>query len=66
MAVHGDLFANSASMHLHVLMNANQNHDDAKAEITRGYGITHEGTLQTWVLYILEFAHVWIWSQAPI
>ena len=54
-------------MHLHVLMNANYPHDKAKAEILSGYqlGDAAMKTLEQWIIWILEFAHVYTWNHEP-
>ena len=47
-----------AFLHLHVLMNADYNHDTAKQTVKESYGITRAETLNQWVVWILEFAHI--------
>ena len=53
----------AAFIHLHVLMNADMNHNDAKKFITEGYAIDRPDTLDQWVIWILEFVHVEVWSK---
>merc|ERR1719265_2471275 len=43
-------------------MNADYPHDVAKREVANMYNITRAETLDQWVIWILEYSHVYIWS----
>ena len=52
-----------AFLHLHVLMNADYNHDTAKKTVSECYGVTRKDTLCQWVVWILELTHVYVWHE---
>ena len=54
-----------AFMHLHVLLNAEPNHVTAKNEISVGYRVVRDETLNQWIVWIMEFAHVHAWNHCP-
>ena len=54
-----------AFMHLHVIINNHFCHATAKDIVKKAYGVNNDGTLETWVIQILEITHVWIWSVLP-
>ena len=54
-----------AFLHLHTLLNADYPHQVAKDVIAAGYNVTRPETLEQWVVWILELAHVYVWNHTP-
>ena len=55
-----------AFIHLHILMNDNYNHETAKKTIKDAYEVTRAETLNQWVVWILQFNHVYVWLEGGL